>query len=363
MNADQRRYRGRSSPALTHRKVRWRVIVRLGLAVIPIAAGACGRGWFREPSNVEERPRLVWPAPPDRARIELVSIFASAADLGITRSVWARVASLVTGGGETRMVRPAGVAAAAGIIAVADPGARLVHVFDLNRRRARALDACGAVRLGEPVAVALLGQHLYVSDATAARIQVFDLDGECTGGWTLGSGSRPAGLAADAQRMRLYVADVGAHQVLGFVPQGHAVLRFGSRGSGPGRFNYPTWLALDASGNLYVTDALNFRVQVFDPDGRSLGGFGRQGDGSGELARPKGIGVDREGHLYLVDALFDAVQLFDREGRYLMVFGGRGHAAGQFWLPSGLVIDGDRIYVADSYNRRIQVFRFLGGDS
>jgi DNA-binding beta-propeller fold protein YncE len=333
------------------------------LAVLPIVIAACGWGGLRERPVAEEPPRLVWPEPPDRARIEWVSIFASAADLGITRSVWARVASLVTGGGEMRMVRPAGVAAAAGIVAVADPGARLVHVFDLNRRRARALDACGATRLSEPVAVALLGQRLYVSDATAARIQVFDLDGECAGGWALESGSRPAGLAADAQRMRLYVADVGAHQILGFDPQGHAVLRFGSRGSGPGQFNYPTWVALDATGNLYVTDTLNFRVQVFDPDGRTLGAFGRQGDGSGELARPKGIGVDREGHLYLVDALFDAVQLFDREGRYLMVLGRRGHAAGQFWLPSGLAIDGDRIYVADSYNRRVQVFRFLGGDS
>ena len=116
-------------------------------------------------------------------------------------------------------------------------------------------------------------------------------------------------------------------------------------------------------GNLYVTDALNFRVQIFDPNGTPLSAFGSHGDASGDLARPKGIGVDRNGDIYLVDALFDAVQMFDREGRYLMAFGSQGREPGHFWLPSGLAIDGDRVYVADSYNQRVQVFRFLGGES
>lgn len=341
----------------------WRVGALLGLAVALLAVCACGRAWPRERSKPEERPRLVWPDPPHVPRIELVTIFSSASELGIERSVWARLTSFVTGERETRIVRPAGMAVADRIIAVADPGAGIVHVFDLGRQRALALEACGEIPLRQPVGVALLGGRLYVSDAVDARIDVFDLDGDCTGGWALEPGSRVAGLAADPQRSRLYAADVGAHQVLGFDPLGNPVLRFGSRGSAPGQFNYPTWVALDARGNLYITDALNFRVQIFDPDGRWLGGFGRQGDGSGELARPNGIGLDREGHIYLVDGLFDAVQLFDDAGRYLMVFGGRGRGAGQFWLPSGLAVDGDRIYVADSYNRRVQVFRFLRAGS
>jgi DNA-binding beta-propeller fold protein YncE len=332
------------------------------LGVITITLAACAWVRTQAPPSAVALPPLVWPEPPDRARVELVSVFARASDLGIERAVWRRLASLITGGGEVQMVRPAGVAASGARIAVADPGAGLVHVYDLSRHRSLALETCGETTLGEPVAVAFLGDRLYVSDAAAAWIHVFNLDGGCEGGWALDEGSRPAGLAADTARSRLYVADVAAHQVLGFDPQGHRVLRFGSRGFAAGEFNYPTWLAVAADGSLYVTDALNFRVQIFDPDGKLLGMFGGQGDESGDLARPKGIGVDRDGHIYLVDALFDAVQMFDREGRYLMVFGSQGREPGQFWLPSGLAIDGDRIYVADSYNQRVQVFRFLGGD-
>lgn len=328
-----------------------------------IALPACDR--LRPPATpaADDVPRIVWPEPPDRPRIELTSAFARASDLGIKQSIFTRVANIITGNSEPKMVRPTGVAAANERIAVADPGARIVHAYDRYARRAWVLTGCGEKAFIEPVAVAWLGDHLYVSDSVAARIHAFDPEGNCESSWPLEENSRPGGLAVDAARSRVYVADVGRHQVFGFDTDGNRQLRFGHRGDGPGEFNYPTWLAVDVTGNLYVTDALNFRVQIFDPRGNPLGAFGRQGDSSGDLAAPKGIGVDRDGHIYLVDALFDAVQMFDHEAHYLMVFGGRGSGPGAFWLPSGLAIDGDRIYVADSYNQRVQGFRFLGGQS
>ena len=48
-------------------------------------------------------------------------------------------------------------------------------------------------------------------------------------------------------------------------------------------------------------------------------------------------------------------------GDLLYYFGGKGTGAGEFQLPEGLFIDqDDRIYVVDSFNRRIQVFRYFG---
>mgnify|MGYP001615635158 CR=1 FL=1 len=73
--------------------------------------------------------------------------------------------------------------------------------------------------------------------------------------------------------------------------------------------------------------------------------------------------MDSEGHIYVVDALFDAVQIFDREGRFLLSFGSSGQGKGKFWLPSGIFVDNsDRIYVSDSFNKRVQIFKYLKED-
>jgi sugar lactone lactonase YvrE len=77
------------------------------------------------------------------------------------------------------------------------------------------------------------------------------------------------------------------------------------------------------------------------------------------MFRPKGIGFDSEGHLYVVDGQWGVVQVFDEEGRLLYYFGQKGTGAGEFQLPTGLDIDHqDRIYVVDSFNRRVQIFHY-----
>jgi len=78
------------------------------------------------------------------------------------------------------------------------------------------------------------------------------------------------------------------------------------------------------------------------------------------MFRPKGIGIDSEGNVYVVDGLEDLVRVFDRSGHVLYVFGGSGSGPEEFQLPAGLFISrDDHIYVVDSYNRRVQVFRYV----
>jgi len=48
----------------------------------------------------------------------------------------------------------------------------------------------------------------------------------------------------------------------------------------------------------------------------------------------------------------------------LMPLGGTGKNIGQFYLPSGVWVDkNDKIYVADMFNGRVEVFQFLGDKS
>jgi len=54
------------------------------------------------------------------------------------------------------------------------------------------------------------------------------------------------------------------------------------------------------------------------------------------------------------------MQIFNKNGELLLYLGEQGRGIGQFWLPVGIYIDGNNhIYVADSFNNRVQVFRYL----
>ena len=60
----------------------------------------------------------------------------------------------------------------------------------------------------------------------------------------------------------------------------------------------------------------------------------------------------------MLDNQFENVQVFDADGRLLMAFGEGGAGAGQFNLPAGITIDDqDRIWIADTHNRRVQAFQ------
>ena len=72
--------------------------------------------------------------------------------------------------------------------------------------------------------------------------------------------------------------------------------------------------------------------------------------------------MDRAGRIYVVEGLNDVVQMFDDTGRLLLEFGGTGTSDGQLYLPTGIAIVNDLVYVADSANRRVQVFEYVGGE-
>jgi DNA-binding beta-propeller fold protein YncE len=306
----------------------------------------------------------VWPPAPARARIRFVTAIAEPADLGIRPGLLRRLWGWIAGSEEEHLVRPHGLALdARGRLWVVDPGARRVHVFDAVRRRHMSLPREGAPPFVSPIAVTHDARGTaYVSDSAARRIRRFSPDGEDLGDWDGGSALvRPTGVAFDERTGLLWVADTGSHRLLGLDARGAIRRSIGGRGSGHGRFNFPTHVTIDPAGRFVVTDTLNFRVQILSPEGEFLAELGELGDGPGSLSKPKGVALDRDGHVYVVDAMFGNVQIFDEQGRVLLYFGSQGAGPGEFWLPAGVCIGGgDRIYVADAYNQRVQVFEYLG---
>jgi hypothetical protein len=62
----------------------------------------------------------------------------------------------------------------------------------------------------------------------------------------------------------------------------------------------------------------------------------------------------------VTDAAFNNFQIFNQQGDVLLAVGMMGSAPGYLYLPGGIAIDEhDRIYVADQFNGRVQVFQYL----
>jgi DNA-binding beta-propeller fold protein YncE len=333
-------------------------MTRAPLVLLALLLAACTAGEELPADLAAPGEPLVWPQPPEKARIKFLYAFREPQHLGIPTPFLERLWTFIAGEEPRGMVRPYAVAAEGQRLAVADPGLRVVHLYDLEDEDYERIRKVGDGFLRSPVAVAFAPGRIYVADSALGKVFAFDTDGDLLA--TIAGLERPAGLAYDQGSGRLYVADALGHGISVFDAAGKKLFSFGARGPETGEFNYPTHLFLRA-GRLYVNDTMNFRLQVFDLEGRPIAAFGSHGDGSGDFAQPKGVGVDGEGHVYVADAVFDRVQIFDPDGRYLLTFGGTGAKVGEFWLPGGPFLAGDLIYVADSYNRRVQVFQFLGG--
>ena len=77
--------------------------------------------------------------------------------------------------------------------------------------------------------------------------------------------------------------------------------------------------------------------------------------------QPSDVEVGKDHRIYVLDGVNNQVKVFDEKGPFLFSFGSRGQAKGQFESPLGLSIDSTgRVFVADTGNRRVQLFSAEG---
>src|SRR6266851_3197435 len=160
----------------------------------------------------------------------------------------------------------------------------------------------------------------------------------------------------------IYVSDgYGNNRVAKFSSDGKFLFDWGHKGQGPGEFDLPHSVAVDAQGNVYVADRSNARIQVFDSNGKFLKAWK-----SPELGRPWSLTFGPDNLLYVVDggdlkpAPPDRGQILklDLSGKILAKWSRFGNYDGQIYWGHDLAVGKDAaVYVGDVYHgMRVQKF-------
>jgi hypothetical protein len=249
-----------------------------------------------------------------------------------------------------------------------------------------------AARFNDPSDVAAdSAGNVYVADTNNHTIRKITSAGVVTtlaglagtSGSTDGTGSAarfnlPAGLAVDGSG-NIYVADTYNHTIRKVTATGTVSTVAGQAGSsgsadgsgGNARFNYPSGVSVDSTGNLYVADTNNFTIRKITPAGvvstvAGLAGSSGISDGAGSAARfssPEGVTVDGSGNLYVADTDNHTIRKITSAGVVTTLAGLAGTSGGgdgsgsvaQFQYPSDLTVDSaGNLYVADTDNHTVR---------
>jgi len=85
-----------------------------------------------------------------------------------------------------------------------------------------------------------------------------------------------------------------------------------------GLFRQVTDVAWDAAGNTYISDGyVNSRIAKVDKNGDWIKSWGEPGSGPGQFDTPHSIAVDAQGNVYVADRGNRRIQVFDGNGKFL----------------------------------------------
>ena len=212
-------------------------------------------------------------------------------------------------------------------------------------------------------ATTMLDGSVLISDYRNYRIAHYAKNGAYLGTFAENPGSAPYGMGMDPRNGNIYLADTDRGIIKKFDPSGNFLLKWGALGTGVGKFQYPSRVAVASDGRVYVGDSWADEIVVHDPVGKELFTFGTTGTANGQLQDPHGMAFDGQDRLFVVDSMNFRIQVFDKAGNFLYKFGSKGTGPGQFRGDlRGLAIDKAKgwVYVVDAGGNKIHKYTLSG---
>jgi DNA-binding beta-propeller fold protein YncE len=119
----------------------------------------------------------------------------------------------------------------------------------------------------------------------------------------------------------IWAVDAPGQVIYKMNPQGKILMHLGHNGvagAGHDTFNLPTDVAFAPNGDFYISDGYaGNRVVKFSHDGHYLLEWGTRGTGPGQFELPHGVVVDAEGKVYVSDRETHRIEVFDSNGHFL----------------------------------------------
>jgi DNA-binding beta-propeller fold protein YncE len=140
-------------------------------------------------------------------------------------------------------------------------------------------------------------------------------------------------------------------RVMKFDKNGKFLMTWGTKGTGPGQFDLPHSIDIDAKRRVYVADRSNSRIQIFDENGKYL-------DQWDNIRSPYHILITADQHLWVADGVTNKFLEYDLNGKLLYSWGTYGTFPGAFWGVHQFSVDSDgNLYAAETFGGRTQKFR------
>ncbi len=229
-------------------------------------------------------------------------------------------------GGEAMFYRPGGVA-------VAEDGT--VYVSDTSNNAIRKIAPDGSV-------TKLAGNFVGSADGNFLGSSDGIFSGSSDGAGNAARFKNPQGLSLDREG-NILVADRKNHAIRKVTPEGvvstiagsftgsgtggligssDGPALVGSADGGGGRFNFPSDVVVDATGNIYVADSGNHAIRKIDSSGNVttlagiLGQSGSVNAGASEAKfnSPQGIAIDAEGNIIVADTTNGIIRKITSQG-------------------------------------------------